>query len=72
MNQAMQDTRTKADILASAAGMKLVGVKSINLNEFAIQLLFLLLFDQQDNRWQQQKPTNQLLLYQDKKRSLPM
>jgi uncharacterized protein len=37
MNQAMQDARTKADILASAAGMKLVGVKSISLNEFAIQ-----------------------------------
>ena len=37
MNQAMQDARTKADILASAAGMKLVGVKSISLNEFTIQ-----------------------------------
>jgi uncharacterized protein len=37
IRQAMQDTRTKADILASAAGMKIVGVKSINLNDFATQ-----------------------------------
>ena len=33
----MQDARSKADIVASAAGMKVVGVRSINLNEFAIQ-----------------------------------
>ncbi|MFL6431827.1 MAG: SIMPL domain-containing protein, partial [Nitrososphaeraceae archaeon] len=40
IRQAMQDTRTKADILASAAGTKVVGVKSINLNDFAMQLPF--------------------------------
>jgi uncharacterized protein YggE len=37
IKQAMQDARAKADIVASAAGMKVVGVMSINLNEFAIQ-----------------------------------
>lgn len=37
IKQAMQDARAKADIVASAAGMKVVGLRSINLNEFAIQ-----------------------------------
>jgi uncharacterized protein YggE len=37
IKQAMQDAREKADIAASATGMKVVGVRSINLNEFAIQ-----------------------------------
>jgi uncharacterized protein YggE len=37
IKQAMQDARAKADIVASAAGMKVAGVRSINLNEFAIQ-----------------------------------
>jgi uncharacterized protein YggE len=37
INQAMQDARAKADIVASAAGMKVAGIRSINLNEFAIQ-----------------------------------
>src|ERR671930_1535298 len=36
IKQAMQDARAKADIVASAAGMKVAGVRSINLNEFAI------------------------------------
>ena len=37
IKQAMQDARAKADIVASAAGMKVVGIRSINLNELAIQ-----------------------------------
>jgi uncharacterized protein YggE len=37
VKQAMQDARAKADIVASAAGMKVAGIRSINLNEFAIQ-----------------------------------
>jgi uncharacterized protein YggE len=37
IKQAMQDARAKADILASAAGMKVVGVRSIDLNELAMQ-----------------------------------
>ncbi|MFL6406579.1 MAG: SIMPL domain-containing protein [Nitrososphaeraceae archaeon] len=37
IKQAMQDARAKADIVASSAGMKLVGIRSINLNELAIQ-----------------------------------
>jgi uncharacterized protein len=37
IKQAMQDARAKADILASAAGVKVVGIRSINLNELAIQ-----------------------------------
>jgi uncharacterized protein YggE len=35
--QSMQDARAKADIVASAAGMKVVGIRSISLNELAIQ-----------------------------------
>ncbi len=37
IKQAMQDARAKADIVASAAGVKVVGIRSINLNELAIQ-----------------------------------
>ena len=37
IKQAMQDARAKADIVASAAGMKIAGIRSINLNELAIQ-----------------------------------
>jgi uncharacterized protein len=37
VKQAMQDARAKADIVASAAGVKVVGISSINLNELAIQ-----------------------------------
>jgi uncharacterized protein len=37
IKQAMQDARAKADIVASVAGMKVVGIRSINLNELAIQ-----------------------------------
>jgi uncharacterized protein YggE len=37
MRQAIQDARAKADIVASAAGVKVVGIRSINLNEVAIQ-----------------------------------
>jgi len=37
IRQAIQDARAKADIVASAAGMKVVGIRSINLNEVAIQ-----------------------------------
>jgi uncharacterized protein len=37
IRQAMQDATTKANIAASAAGMKVVGIKSINLNELAIR-----------------------------------
>jgi uncharacterized protein YggE len=37
IKQAMQDARAKADILASAAGVKVVGIRSISLNELAIQ-----------------------------------
>ena len=33
----MQDARAKADIVASAAGVKVVGIRSIKLNELAIQ-----------------------------------
>jgi uncharacterized protein len=33
IRQAIQDARTKADIVASAAGVKVVGIRSINLNE---------------------------------------
>jgi uncharacterized protein len=40
IKQAMQEARAKADILASAAGMKVVGVRSIDLDEFAMQLPF--------------------------------
>jgi uncharacterized protein len=37
IKQAMQDARAKANTVASAAGMKVVGIRSINLNELAIQ-----------------------------------
>jgi uncharacterized protein YggE len=37
IKQAMQDARAKADIVASAAGVKVVGIRSISLNEVAIQ-----------------------------------
>jgi uncharacterized protein len=37
IKQAMQDARAKADIVASAAGVKVAGIRSINLNELAIQ-----------------------------------
>ncbi len=37
IKQAIESARAKADIVASAAGMKVAGVRSINLNEFAIQ-----------------------------------
>ena len=37
IRQAIQDARAKADIVASAAGVKVVGIRSINLNEVAIQ-----------------------------------
>ena len=37
IKQAIESAKTKADIVASAAGMKVAGVRSINLNEFAIQ-----------------------------------
>ena len=37
IKQAIDNARTKADIAASALGLKVVGVKSINLNEFEIQ-----------------------------------
>jgi uncharacterized protein len=37
LKQAIENTREKADIAASAAGLKVVGIRSINLNEFAIQ-----------------------------------
>jgi uncharacterized protein len=37
IKQAMQDAKAKADTVASAAGMKVVGIRSINLNELAIQ-----------------------------------
>jgi len=37
IKQAMQDARAKADIVASAAGVKVVGIRSISLNELAIQ-----------------------------------
>jgi uncharacterized protein len=37
IKQAIESARAKADIAVSAAGMKVVGVRSINLNEFAIQ-----------------------------------
>ena len=37
IKKAIADARTKADIAASAAGLKVIGVKSINLNDFAIR-----------------------------------
>ena len=37
IKQAMQDARAEADIVASAAGMKIAGIRSINLNDLAIQ-----------------------------------
>jgi uncharacterized protein YggE len=37
IKQAMQDARAKADFVASAAGVKLVGIRSISLNELTIQ-----------------------------------
>jgi len=37
IKQAMQDARAKADIVASAAGMRVAGIRSINLNGLAIQ-----------------------------------
>jgi uncharacterized protein YggE len=37
IKQAVQDARVKADIVASAAGVKIVGIRSISLNEIAIQ-----------------------------------
>jgi uncharacterized protein YggE len=40
INQAMQDARAKADILASAARMKVVGIRSIYLNELDFQPTF--------------------------------
>jgi uncharacterized protein len=37
IKQAMQDARAKADIVASTAGMKVVGIRSISLNELPVQ-----------------------------------
>jgi uncharacterized protein YggE len=37
IRQAIQGARAKADIVASAAGVKVVGIRSISLNEVAIQ-----------------------------------
>lgn len=37
IKKAIADARTKADIAASATGLKVIGVKSINLNDFAIR-----------------------------------
>jgi uncharacterized protein len=37
IKQAMQYARAKADIVASAAGVRVAGIRSINLNELAIQ-----------------------------------
>jgi uncharacterized protein len=37
IRQAIEDARAKADIAASAAGLKITGVKSINLSEFGTQ-----------------------------------
>ena len=37
IKQAINNARTKANIAASALGLKVVGVKSVNLNEFEIQ-----------------------------------
>ena len=37
IKQAMQDARVKADIVASAAGVKILGIRSISLNEIALQ-----------------------------------
>lgn len=37
IKQAIDNARTKADIAASALGLKVVGVKSVNLNEFEVQ-----------------------------------
>jgi uncharacterized protein YggE len=37
IKRAMQDARAKADIVASAAGMKIAGIRSINLNDLAIK-----------------------------------
>jgi uncharacterized protein YggE len=40
IDQAMQDARAKADIIASAAKVKVVGVRSIDLNELDFQPTF--------------------------------
>ncbi|HEY6882929.1 MAG TPA: SIMPL domain-containing protein, partial [Nitrososphaeraceae archaeon] len=37
IKQAINNARTKANIAASILGLKVVGVKSVNLNEFEIQ-----------------------------------
>jgi uncharacterized protein len=37
IKQAMQDAKAKANTVASAASVKVVGIRSINLNELAIQ-----------------------------------
>ena len=37
IKQAIDNARTKDDIATSALGLKVVGVKSVNLNEFEIQ-----------------------------------
>jgi uncharacterized protein YggE len=37
IKQAIDNARAKADIAASALGLKVVGVKSVNLNEFEVQ-----------------------------------
>jgi uncharacterized protein len=37
VKQAIDNARTKADIAASALGLKVVGVKSVNLNAFDLQ-----------------------------------
>ncbi len=37
IKQAIDNARTKANIAASVLGLKVVGVKSVNLNEFEIQ-----------------------------------
>ncbi|MFL6346476.1 MAG: SIMPL domain-containing protein [Nitrososphaeraceae archaeon] len=37
IKQAMQDSRAKADIVASTVGMKVVGIRSISLNELPVQ-----------------------------------
>jgi uncharacterized protein YggE len=36
IKKAIADARTKADTAASAAGLKVIEIKSINLNDFAI------------------------------------
>jgi uncharacterized protein YggE len=69
----MQDARAKADILASAARMKVVGIRSIYLNELDFQPTFSSIpLARQSAAAGAEQARDRLPLFRGKKRSQPM